>query len=168
MLCRVVLCRVSPSCLCFDAFRQALLRGAVLCGARLCCAVLCRARLCCAMLCCAVACCAVPCCPILSRVVLAARPDSEVGRSNSGSTLAPKWAHAGVTNQRSPPKPQGACRTRSSLLLPRAVCGVSAVVQVQRASAPRPSLEGPVGREARHIRFVGSRAGGTSYRDEAT
>ena len=39
MLCRVVLCRVSPSCLCFAAFRRALLCGAVLCRARLCCAV---------------------------------------------------------------------------------------------------------------------------------
>ena len=34
-----MLCRVSPSCLCFAAFRRALLCGAVLCRARLCCAV---------------------------------------------------------------------------------------------------------------------------------
>ncbi len=40
-------------------------------------------------------------------------------------------------------------------LADRPLTTMCAVVQMQRASAPRPSLKGPVGREARHTRFVG-------------
>ena len=151
--CCAVLCR-APCCgvLCCAVLCCGVLCCAVLRCAVLCCAVLRRAVLWCAVLCRAVLCCAVLCCAVLCCVT---GRGSKVVRSISGSNVAPKWAHAGVTNQRSPPKPQGACRTRSSLLLPRAVRGGCAVVRMQRASAPRPSLKGPVGREARHTRFVG-------------
>ena len=145
-------CAVRRAAVCCAVLCCAAVCCAVLCCGVLCCAVPCCAELCCGVLCCAVLCCAVLCCAVLCCVT---GRGSKVVRSISGSNVAPKWAHAGVTNQRSPPKPQGACRTRSSLLLPRAVRGVCAVVRVQRASAPRPSLKGPVGREARHTRFVG-------------
>ena len=108
---------------------------AVLCRAP-CCGVLCCAVLCCGVLCCAVLRCAVLCCAVLRRAVLWCAVLCR-------AVLCCAVLCCAVL----------CCVTGRGSKVVRSICGSivapKLAIQEKRTSAPRPSLKGPVGREAR-------------------